>query len=1051
MKNNYKYLRFIVVILGGGFCGPAFSQTILGTEAKKFHGYELSQKEGILSKLKNVKEGQNSQLERKSLIGTDLNEGDEAREVTPSNYGFKATILSGRSVPFSSINDAAGNVYITGTSSNSISAEANFVTIKVDANGNRVWEKRQEGTLYAAEIGTKIALDATGNPIATGIKWNGNDMDIRTVKYDAASGNVTWERVFDGGNEGLDVPTAMTVDGNGNIIIVGVAYAGTSIRYVTLKYNAAGTLLWSVIDANEVEESWNEPTSVAVDNAGNIAVTGFGTNADYWQTYYTIKYASNGNVLWKQNYTYTDSSDPNDPDSPLQDTNSIARDVTFDADGNCYVTGTLNTFMSKAGTVKYNASGQQQWLKIFRSGTDFTNAYDIIVTPNAKIYVGGKHLGDWVDDGFFLISYNPDGTENWTRETNNLIEIKDAHLTLDATNLPVIAGRGLDENFADNKFVAHKYNVDGSLAGETSFVKPFSPTESTSEFIGVGVTSSNNLMPVFTTDLSAEGTVFETLKLSFTATATQPVWRNIYSSDAFASQALSAVHDDDNNSYVAGVFSTVSGDRGISNYYVKKYSPTGNLEWEKVFNPSNGNESNGIKILANSNGELMVYLIPSEDAAYPLKVKKFTSDGTLLWDFSKNVFGSKLYAFFLDDSGNAYISGKAKENDSDIFGVFTTIKISNTGSEVWTDFATSPNPDDNIYTIESGKADADGNIYLVGASGFGGMIVQDTNLAVLKYAANGTLQWFNNYDIAGHFSAGSDLIFDQDGSLYVNGAAQSETEYNEKSLVAKINPAGALQWSSLYEEPGRHIRSYAVKQLSTGDLILVSFSVIYGVNNKIVLQKYDESGNRIWVRETELNHFYRDIYVDASDDIFMLSQIYTSSFPYRLNYSTSAYYIGSLIKVDPTGNGTEELLVGPELSAFNPVSLLPLPDGRLMMPGTLENEMFLFQGTYFFQTDHNSLGTGEHPNPEIKSNWLGQNYPNPAIGKTEIPFYIENAGEVKIKLYDSTGKYIMDVANDVFPQGYNTVEVNVSGLNQAIYFYQLVADNFKQARKMIIK
>lgn len=1050
MKNNYKYLKISIAILSCGFYSPVFSQTLLGTDAKKFHGYEVSQKEGVLSKLSNFKEEQNNQLVKKPLVDTGADRGFAAREVTPANYGFKATILNGRCVPFSSTNDAAGNVYITGTSSSSTSAQANFVTIKVDANGNRVWEKRQEGTLYAAEIGTKITLDAVGNPIVTGIKWNGNDMDIRTVKYDAVSGNVTWERIFDAGNEGLDVPTAMTIDGNGNIIIAGIAYAGTSVRYVTLKYDAAGTLLWSVLDSNEVEEVWNEPTSVAVDNAGNIAVTGFGANSDYWQTYYTIKYASNGNVLWKQNHTYRDNSDPNDPDSPLQDTNSIARDVTFDTDGNCYVTGTLNTFKSTAGTIKYNVAGQQQWLKIFRSGTDFTNAYDVIATANAKIYVGGKHLGEWVDDGFFLISYNPDGTENWIRESNDLIEIKDMHLTLDATNLPVIAGQGLVENTSDMKFLGRKYAVDGSLAGETSFVKPFSPTESTEEFIGFGVTISNNLMSVFTTGLASEGTVFETAKLSFNAT--QPLWRNIYNSDSFASQSLSAANDEDNNSYVAGIFTTVIGDRGISNYFVKKYSVTGNLEWEKVFNPSNGNEANGIKVLLNSNGELMVYLIPSDDAAYPLKVKKIAPDGTLLWDFSKNVFGSRLYSFFLDDSGNSYISGSSKENDSDVFGVFTTIKISNAGSELWTDFVVSENPDDNIYTIESGKVDADGNVFLVGTSGFGGMVEQNTNLAVLKYAPNGTLQWFNSYDIAGHISAGSDLIFDQtNGSIYVNGAVQSETEYREKSLLLKINPAGVLQWSSLYEEPGRHVRSYTTKQLSTGELILVSFSVIYGVNNKVVLQKYDQEGNRIWVRETELDHFYRDIYIDASDDIFMLSQIFTSSFPYRLNYSTSAYYIGSLVKIDPTGNGTEEFLVGPELSAFDPVNLLPLPDGRLMIPGTLDNEMFLFQGTYFFQTDHNSLGTGEHPNPEIKSNWLGQNYPNPAIGKTEIPFYIENAGEVKIKLYDSTGKYIMDVVDDVFPQGYNTVEVNVSGLHQAIYFYQLIADDFKQARKMIIK
>lgn len=1051
MKKKYKNLKLAIVILSCGLYNLTSAQITTSAEAQNFHGYEMSQKQGVLSKLNGFKIDKNDQLVRKPLVGTETGE-ISAREITPANYGFKGSILDGICVPFSSTNDAAGNVYITGTSSSSVAAEGNFVTIKVDANGNRVWEKRQTGTVYAAEIGTKITLDATGNPIATGIKWNGNDMDIRTVKYDPASGNVTWERIFDGGHEGLDVPTAITVDANGNIIIAGIAYSGTSIRYVTLKYDPTGNLLWSVIDSNEVEEVWNEPTSVAVDNVGNIAVTGFGADAAYWQTYYTVKYASNGNLLWKQNYTFRDISDPEDSDSPLADSNSIARGVTFDSDGNCYVTGTFNIFMNKAGTIKYNASGQQQWIKIFRSGTDFTNAYHIVAVTNSKIYVGGKHVGDWVDDGFFLISYNPDGTQNWVKESNAITEIKDAHLTLDTANLPVIAGLGFDEGSFDTKFLAHKYAIDGSLVGETTFIKEASPTESTYQFTGFGITGSNHLMPVFATGLSTEGTVFETSKLSFNGTDAQPIWRNIYSKDKFSSQTLSAVNDENNNSYVAGTFTTVTGETGVSNFFVKKYDATGNVEWEKVFNPSNGNESNGIKLLINPNGELIVYLVPAENTTYPLKVKKYAPNGTLLWDFSKTVYASKLYALFTDASGNIYISGKAKENDSDVFAVFATIKISNTGTELWTDFVTSTNPDDNIYTIESGKADADGNVFLVGASGVGGMVSQDTNLAVLKYGSNGVLQWFNNYDIPNHFSVGTDLILDEADNIYINGATQAETEnYNEKSLLVKLNPAGVLQWSSMYEEVGRNVRSYTLKQLSTGDLILASYSVIYGVNNKVVIQKYDQSGNRIWVRETELQHFYRDFYVDASDNIFMLSQIYTTPFPYRLNYGAGAYYIGSLIKIDPAGNGTEELLVGPELSAFNPTDLLPLADGRLLMPGTLEHEMYLFQGLYFFQTQHNPLGTDEHTNPEIKSNWLGQNYPNPTVGKTEIPFYIENAGEVKIKLYDSTGKYIMDIANDNFPQGHNSIEVNVSSLNQAIYFYQLVTDDFKQARKMIIK
>jgi hypothetical protein len=69
---------------------------------------------------------------------------------------------------------------------------------------------------------------------------------------------------------------------------------------------------------------------------------------------------------------------------------------------------------------------------------------------------------------------------------------------------------------------------------------------------------------------------------------------------------------------------------------------------------------------------------------------------------------------------------------------------------------------------------------------------------------------------------------------------------------------------------------------------------------------------------------------------------------------------------------------------------------------------------------------------------------------TSIPFHLVNGGKTHISLFNSLGRYIGEIANDIFAAGTNEVKFDASGLAPGIYFYTITSGKFKQSRKMII-
>lgn len=1023
---------------------------------KAQNGYEISKSTGSLSLLKRWSAfkpnyGNKTVIDPQQKMLSEMGVEKQQLSTFSNNYEFySGEAYKGNNVPYASVTDGAGNTYVTGGSTNEGQPSGDCFTIKIGADGQTVWQKREQATKYAVEYGMHIAFDNAGNVIVSGLKWNGNDMDIRLIKYDTA-GNKLWDTTFSNNAQGLEVPNGMTTDANGNIYITGIGWSGTSIDYLTIKYNSSGVEQWHHTENPAGEETWNEATAVAVDTNGNVIVTGYSPNPDGWLNYHTIKYNSQGAKLWEQAYNYQST----DPDNVAEVTNSVPQAITIDADGNIYVTGTFDTFINRIGTIKYNASGQQQWIETYKSENEVTMGWKIALKSNI-LYVAGSHKNNFADDGTVLISYTTDGTQNWVKETTDLIETTNALLSFDNNGNIIVSANGMtpgaEEWQQDVAARAYKYSPQGTLQGQAAFV--ISTTDGTASMTGMagtGVDNAGNVYFSVNSFYSADGAVFETVKSGFGNTNPETEWSAIYANTGSPDASmLNSFADGAGNTFSTGSYFTFSDGMLNANYFIVKHNAQGNIVWNKVYNAENGNPAEGIIGRTDADGNAYVCLLPGFEAYPPqLKVIKLSPQGTQLWSAETQLYNPAVYVMETQADGSLYLGGTAYEAENSGSASFVGIKFNAEGSQQWKTYMPGISGN-NIYRVSAGKVDTNGRLILTGAHGSGNFMSQQVNLTAIQFNADGTPGWITPVAVEGKSSSGTDLYIAADNSIYINGFTQNNDTYDEDIITTKISATGQVLWSNTFGEEDKNERSYTLKPFSNGAVGVIGYSLAINGDIHNTLIKYSTTGEQLWDFESENMRYYNDFHIDGSDVCYIMDQVNIDPFPHKI--FNMPFAIASLVTVDASGqNSNEEFFIGPEYAEFYGERLVPHADNRLLLAGSVANQAF-YKGTYFFEAQHDgTLGIPVVSNPETRRNLLGQNYPNPVNGTTTIPFTLTTGGKAVIRLYNIQGRFIKEIANDVYGIGAGTVTFNAKGLAPGIYFYQIESNGFKQARKMIVK
>lgn len=346
--------------------------------------------------------------------------------------------------------DSFGNVYITGYSQG-LSYDYDCATIKYNTHGEVLWINRFDGGYD--DYAYNLALDDSGNVYITGYSvGSGTGKDCLTIKYNT-DGVEQWVKKFNGPGNGDDSANDIAVDDSGNVYVTGYSKGiGTNKDYVTIKYDCNGFQKW-VVRYNGPANSYDEAYAIDVDLTGNVNVTGGSVGIGTYFDYATIIYGIDGTELWVQRY--------NGPGNLSDKANALA----IDDSGNVFVTGYSDGSGTEPDccTIKYDSAGEEIWIARYNGpANDWDEAEAIAISPSGNIYITGFSWGIASNYDYVTIKYNPAGVEQWVQRYDGTYHGIDRANDLTIDTLENVYLTGVSQTIESGDYVTIKYDSAGT-------------------------------------------------------------------------------------------------------------------------------------------------------------------------------------------------------------------------------------------------------------------------------------------------------------------------------------------------------------------------------------------------------------------------------------------------------------------------------------------------------------------------------------------------------------------------------------------------------------
>ncbi|UOQ64717.1 SBBP repeat-containing protein [Hymenobacter volaticus] len=685
--------------------------------------------------------------------------------------------------------DAAGNVYVTGSSYGISTNSYDYTTLKYSTSGQLQWVSQYigSGTSTDNDLASNLALDNAGNVYVAGNSYRNNQGDYLTVKY-SNGGTQLWASRYNGPANGYDLMRDLAVDANGSVYITGTSDNGSNYDYATVRYSTSGQQLWAT-RYNGAGNDYDEATSLVVDNAGNAVVTGYALGSNGTWDYTTIKYAVGGQPLWESYY--------NSPDNSYDE----ARDVAVDAANNVFVTGRSYNGSGQLdyATAKYAAAtGQQLWASRYSgtvTGDQAVLGLAVDGTGNVAV-TGASASTSSTDFDYATLKYaGANGQQLWQTRysgpTATSVSSEANDVALDAAGNVYVTGSAYNGSSWD--LVTIKYSASGQQLWEARYL---GNTTNATNLAHIALDATGNVYVTGRNIYDGTGNNFDYATIKYNGVSGQQLWEARYegSANGYDSPTDLAV-DANGNVYVTGYS---NGRSTGEDYATLKYDgASGQQLWVARYSTGSGfstDEANALALDALGN----IYVTGSSQDDYA--TIKYSSSGQQLWVArytGQGPYGSEDVArdIAVDAAGDVYVTGNTENSKPYYNSDYATVKYAGaSGQQLWLAVYNSPVDLDDYGTDL--VVDGAGNVFVTGYS------ASDTNsdydYATVKYAgASGQQLWETRYDggFKG-FDSPYDLAVDASGNAYVTGISSSDY-----ATVKYDGGSGQQIWQARYNGP----------------------------------------------------------------------------------------------------------------------------------------------------------------------------------------------------------------------------------------------------------
>ncbi|MGB1016124.1 MAG: hypothetical protein ACPG4T_18460, partial [Nannocystaceae bacterium] len=301
--------------------------------------------------------------------------------------------------------DSTGHYYVGGQI-RVASEAANAWLTKYTPAGDPIWTYTQNGPANSNDMIRSIAIGPEQEVYFTGHSWFDSDhiADLWVAKLNA-NGEKVWEDSANTLAKGNDRGYGILVTQQGNVVVAGNLKTTTQDNNLWVRqYDAEGLNLWTR-SYNGMANLSDLAQGIAAASDGSLYAAGHETDANSIKKGLLVKFSSEGDVLWSQNY------------GPMDQTQEFSG-VAVGPEDDVYVSGSAwHEMAGRELTVhRFNPDGVEVWSYHYEGELgDGARGEALAVGNDGAIVVGGFEQ-IVADKRMLLLKLGPDGTQWWSHQ-----------------------------------------------------------------------------------------------------------------------------------------------------------------------------------------------------------------------------------------------------------------------------------------------------------------------------------------------------------------------------------------------------------------------------------------------------------------------------------------------------------------------------------------------------------------------------------------------------------------------------------------------------------